>query len=239
MDNLNTNPFSELKNEPTYVSDKLTNKLRQMIIDGTFAENYMFPNENEMCKMLNIGRSSLREAYKVLESQGFIRRTKRGTFVNPSENFNSATVFEQEMSETDFNDLFELRLILETEAARLAAERADDSDIYKIEDYFKSMKKNVHNLETFSLYDAKYHLAVAAASHNKLLAGNMRMASDAFYKGVHSAFEKLDENGIERSLYYHEKILESVTNKDGIAASKYMKEHINNILSYISSNSNK
>ena len=64
------------------ISDVIFRRIRDAIISGELPPGYVFPNENELCKKLNIGRSSLREAYSPLETLKLISRSKAGTYVN-------------------------------------------------------------------------------------------------------------------------------------------------------------
>lgn len=64
------------------VSDRLYQKISELIMSGELQEGYTFPNETVLCEQLSVGRSSLREAYKALELSGYVTRTKKGTVVN-------------------------------------------------------------------------------------------------------------------------------------------------------------
>lgn len=65
-----------------HISEELFEKLRDAILSGELPAGYVFPNENELCQKLNIGRGSLREAYSRLETLHMITRSKTGTYVN-------------------------------------------------------------------------------------------------------------------------------------------------------------
>ena len=66
-------------NEIKTQSDFLADRIRDMIASGEFGDGYAFPNENDFCKRLKVSRGTLREAYKILDTQGFIHRKKHGT----------------------------------------------------------------------------------------------------------------------------------------------------------------
>lgn len=97
--------FERLKRNPhANIVDELIFSLRQMIISGDLPPGYSFPNETAFCDQLGIGRTTLREAYKALESGGFISRTKRGTFVNSSQDIAEAIPFSMMIEMSDFAD---------------------------------------------------------------------------------------------------------------------------------------
>ena len=68
------------------ISQKLFQRLKELIMDGKLPPGYMMPNENVVSELLGVGRSTLREAYTALAVFGFIRRSKAGTFVNEIDN---------------------------------------------------------------------------------------------------------------------------------------------------------
>ena len=76
------------------ISDVIFRRIRDAIISGELPPGYVFPNENELCKKLNIGRSSLREAYSPLETLKLITRSKSGTYVNDLDIYQNAMNFE-------------------------------------------------------------------------------------------------------------------------------------------------
>ena len=84
--------WSALNVQPAQnMSDRLFNRISQMIMSGKLPEGYVFPNEAVLCEQLHVGRSTIREAYKALELSGYVTRSKRGTFVNSKLDILSAT----------------------------------------------------------------------------------------------------------------------------------------------------
>ena len=228
-------PLEYLKDDSSeYMSDKLVNKLTNLIVSGTVKPGYSFPNEIVMCQKLNIGRSTLREAYKVLETQGFITRTRKGTAVNKPNDYIQKSILNIEIDKSDFNDLLEFRIVLEAETARLAALRATTDDIAALKKLLIMMEKEKNNIPKFSFYDSEFHLKIAEASHNKLLSKTMHISSEAFFKGIHSAFNMLDIDGIERAIKYHQTIFDNIILKDSKASQSSMKDHISDVIKFTS-----
>ena len=218
--------FGEAEN----ISDRLVKKLLNMILSGTIKPGYMFPNEVEMCKQLNIGRSTLREAYKVLSAYGLITRTKRGTFVNEEKAFSSGAMMDFGLESADFAELFEFRVVLEAETARLATLRATPDDIEELGYLLKQMESVKEDINQFSLYDSAFHLKIAEASHNKLFCNTMKISSESFFKGIHDAFIILDVDGIRRATDYHRKIYAAILARNSQQGMELMRDHINNII---------
>ena len=98
-----------------YASDTLAERIRSMIVSGELPEGYEFPKEEEFCKQLGVGRSTLREAFKVLNASGYIKRVKgHGTVVNKiSSIFESAPIVES-LRLLEVREVLEFREMLET-----------------------------------------------------------------------------------------------------------------------------
>ncbi|MBG0765753.1 MAG: FadR family transcriptional regulator, partial [Tissierellales bacterium] len=98
------------------LSENLFLSLRNAILRGELEEGYIFPNENELCKKLDIGRSTLREAYAPLETLNLICRTKTGTYVNNESeiknpmNFNIIAKYSTPKDIMEFRDVIEVAI---------------------------------------------------------------------------------------------------------------------------------
>lgn len=233
-EDININKYDIIKDITFYkeesISNLLVNKITNMIINEVLSPGYQFPNEIEMCQMLKIGRSSLREAYKVLESNGLIKRTKRGTFVNSKSNYSLDTLLNIEIKNSDFMDLLEFRMVVEGKTAYFAAERATPSEIDKLKKILERMNSEKNNITKFSFHDLAFHLKIAEMSHNILLNNAFQFTSEKFLKGINEAFLKLDNDGIERALDYHNKIYKCISEKRLDDAMKTMEEHVMDIM---------
>lgn len=73
---------SQTRASGSSTADALFQRLRELILSGQIPAGFVFPKEPVFCEQLGVSRSTLREAYKALESMGFIQRVKRlGTIV--------------------------------------------------------------------------------------------------------------------------------------------------------------
>ena len=128
-----------------HISEELFEKLRDAILTGALPAGYVFPNENELCQKLNIGRGSLREAYSPLETLHLITRTKSGTYVNSQEEIKNSMNFEAIAQRTEAQNLAEYRQVVEIGTAQLAATKVTEKEIdgakhqELIEDFIRKM----------------------------------------------------------------------------------------------------
>lgn len=215
-------------------SDYLVEQFKNMILSDIFPSGYMLPNENTLCEQLGIGRSTLREAFKVLSAYSLITRTKHGTFINDSKDFNSSFVINYNFQESDPVELMEFRKIFEAETAFLAAQKATTDDIMELKKLLIKIENCKTNISSLSFYDVAFHYRVAYCTHNKLLICMMKLISDTYYKGVRKQFEEIDHIGdrttFEATLYYHTRIFDSILLKNSKLASEMMREHLDSAL---------
>ena len=219
-------------------ADLLAERIRAMILSGQLPAGYVFPNEPLFCEELGVGRSTLREAYKALESTGFISRVKRsGTVVNGFSDISKASPLQTSLIMSDFEELMEFRVMIEAELARLAAERATKENIRNMEYCLKQMKAHRKELEPLTQYDTEFHMELAKASGNRLLSSTMENTKDIFQKGMEEAFQIDSNENVREALRYHENILEAVKRHDSEEAYRLMREHILSVQSRIASDS--
>src|SRR5712691_9830005 len=102
----------------------------------------VLPPERELTQLYRVGRSSVREALRMLESRGLIRPAGNGSFAvadyrNP---FNHSVRLLLTLDEATMRDIYELRRILESEAAALAAVRREEADLTRMADAIQDME---------------------------------------------------------------------------------------------------
>lgn len=211
-------------------SDLLADKIRTHIISGEIPAGYIFPNETIFCEQLGVSRSTLREAYKALESTGFIKRVKRfGTIVNDFSDISKAAPLGTSLIMSDIDELLEFRVMIEAELARLAALRASEENINSMKEALENMKKSGSDLADLTQHDTRFHMEIAKASGNRLLMSTMENAKDVFQTGIYRAFQRKTKTNVENALYFHEQILDAIIHKDSNGAYTMMRRHIESV----------
>ena len=206
-------------------ADRLTGRLKEMIISGELPAGHVFPNEVEFCEELGIGRSTLREAYKALEISGYITRSKRGTRVNTQEKIAAAVPFGGLIETADYRDVMEFRIVFESEVARLAAERADARDIEQLEACIERMRQAVGDMEVFAKADTEFHLRAAEASKNQFMYRIAEISQNAYNKMLYTAL-RVGTQTYEGAILGHERICKAIAEKDGDSAERIMRESL-------------
>ena len=214
------------KNLPVYrkLYEYVVEDLGLAIMQGDAKPGDTLPNEDTLCRQYGVSRGVLREATKVLTQKGLIRtQPKVGTRVQPRENWNlfDADVLLWKLKVGDKLDFLknvtEVRCIIESEAARYAAQRADEKEIHRIRDCYHRLAGTLedeaaYDYETYLESDMGFHAAILSACRNELLAQigyTMRQA-------VHTA-RKADVHDIDaqrESLHFHLAMLDAIAAHD-------------------------
>lgn len=217
-------------NLPGNAADLLAEKIRSHIISGEIPAGYIFPNETVFCEQLGVSRSTLREAYKALETTGFIKRVKRfGTMVNDFSDISKAAPLGTSLIMSDIDELMEFRVMIEAELARLAALRATEDNINTMKATLENMKKSGADLADLTLHDTMFHMELAKASRNRLLISTMENAKDVFQSGIYRAFQVDTASNVAQALQFHTQILDAIIRKDADAAYTLMRRHIESV----------
>lgn len=155
------------------VYEIIIQKIQTEITAGILKAGEKLPPERELAVKYGVSRTSIREALRLLELSDFVEiRHGDGTFIKT----NKQQTIQQQLTsvalktdQTTLYEMLELRLILESQCAALAALRATGQDIEKIARTLEAMK-NTDDEEIGIQADLDFHMAIAAAANNSVLA---------------------------------------------------------------------
>jgi GntR family galactonate operon transcriptional repressor len=149
--------------------------IAQRILTGQFAEGSTL-DITALQSEFDVSLTVLREALKVLAAKGMVdARPKRGTFVRPRADWSLLDgdvlrwQFARSAQPSLFEDLHELRNIVEPGAASLAAARATDADVEALDAALAAMSAAGTDPTAAVAADLAFHRALLAATHNELL----------------------------------------------------------------------
>lgn len=209
------------------------------IIQGRFQPGDTLPNEDALCQEYDVSRGVLREATKVLIEKGLIlSRPKTGTQVQPRKEWNlfDPDVLKWKAASVDkyafLKNITEVRRIIEAEAARFAAERAEEKEVERIHAVCNEMvellsRKAGYTREEFIVLDLKFHAAIMDASHNELLAQLGHTMRQALLTG--RKIDQPDHSSQLSSLKSHQAILRAIADHDALAAQETVQAHIDDV----------
>jgi GntR family transcriptional repressor for pyruvate dehydrogenase complex len=153
-------------------------QIEQLVRSGNLKAGDRLPPEPDLAQMLRVSRGSLREALKGLMSLGLIKsRAGDGTYIQSSLNraLNQHFQWMILLDEVKHLEIYELRKIIEPDAAALAAKRATRADIERLEAALDGLAEGRGNPEVFHAFDIQFHDAFAQASGNVAIQTTMRM----------------------------------------------------------------
>lgn len=208
------------------LSEKVAEDLQQMIIDKELVPGDKLPNELVLTSELNVSRSTVREAIKILRSHNVLE-VKRGlgTFVTDSPGVSKDPLGVTFMEEApELKDFFEVRLVVEPQMAELATIRATDEEIAEIKEAYNEVKKAIEAGEDHTPADIHFHNIIAASTHNPILQRIVPIIND----GIKGGYEETKNtiNASESVLEQHRAIMRAITERDAEKAKVAMKHHI-------------
>ena len=211
------------------LGEQVAAQLADQITQGRWQVGEKLPSENELCNTLGIGRSTLREALKSLAFVGMIRmRPGEGTYVAGSSRYLSNRILGDGRltTEKQLDDVAEARLILETELAALAAERAEPADLDRLEALLGDMRRKLETGEgrQYAHLDVEFHLAIAKASKNMVLLELLTAMRAVLQEWIVKSQEL---PGVAASAQTgHAKILEALRQRSPEKARRAMRAHL-------------
>ena len=187
------------------LADMVAEKLKQQITEKIYKNGDKLPTEPELMKTFGVGRSSVREAIKLLVNMGIVRvQQGAGTFVVEQSDNGDVNI---KMRTADRTELDEVRKILDIAIAEKAVARKTEKDIERMQLSLEERKANAKNglLKECIEADLNFHIAIADATHNRILADIYRSASKHLLSEFNRIYEGTD--CFTNSQASHEKLL--------------------------------
>ena len=206
--------------------DEVQEQIKKMIMDGQYVEDEYLPSEGDLAKKFNVSHATVRESIRSLEVRGFVERQHgKGLLVTKQ---NGAVMTQSlrdmvEMNQISIKDILEVRCALETAAAELAAERADEEDIRRMAEAVDGMVRARTIIPDYINYDFEFHINLVKASKNKMLINIV----DAYMPNIRKSIEATtSEDKLESKMRYHQNVLDSIMKHDKEEALMHMKAHL-------------
>jgi GntR family transcriptional repressor for pyruvate dehydrogenase complex len=216
------------------LSDSVAHRIETLIVEGVWKTGDRLPSERELAQQLEVSRPSLREALHKLEVRGLVETLQGGgTFVRPvlDENFGDPLHVLLKSHPETMMDFIEFRKTMEGISAYYAALRCTDADREIIRRRFEAMEVAHHenNPSLEAHLDAEFHLSVAEAAHNVVLAHVMGALFDILKDGVFQNRNRLYSRKGSRDLLLrqHRNLFEAVIEGDPEAARAAAHAHLN------------
>lgn len=203
-------------------------RIKELIKRGDVVADGKLPNERALSQILEVGRSSIREALLLLETEGIIEiRPMKGSYVNSQQKYNASQFISwYNQYKPEILHLLETRLALEPMAAALAAERATNDQLAKLakchEEFVEYIMKN--DILKISLGDEAFHDLIFEAAQNPLLQNLNRIIRKMQWDYRNKVFSIPME--AMKAVSQHDEILRCIRARDPEGAKENMIQHI-------------
>ncbi len=218
----------------TTLSEEIANRLTGYILEMGLKPGDKLPPERELIGRLAVGRSSLREALKILGAVGAVDvQGREGTFVGRGgASLLAKPLFWNLLLENrSMDEVIEARRLIEVDLAGLAAARADDGDITAVRYQLERMSASIDDADVYSEHDVEFHLAVAQAGHNSILSQVLLTTRHILRAWIRKNI--LDVGGRPHSFDEHVPIYDAIARHDVQAAREAMEQHLERAASRI------
>jgi len=196
---------------------------------GEWSDGHRLPPERALAAQYGLARNTVRSALKLLEDQGrLVRWVGRGTFVRAElagEGGHRGLL--HNMREASPSDVMEVRLIIEPQAAALAASRASAEDLAEIEEALRQ-SVSAKGIAQFEHWDSKLHLAIFRAAKNALLSDYCEAINAVRNQPRWYRLKQRTLKPEYRVVYdqQHSAVVTALKDRDGDAARRALQQHL-------------
>ncbi|HBQ63477.1 MAG TPA: hypothetical protein DD727_00830 [Clostridiales bacterium] len=211
----------------TRLYEEIFKQLVDLIQKGALKPGDRLPPERELAVQLNVSRTAIREALRSMELMGYIEsRVRGGTFIRQLTMENVMNPFTSILSQDRklIMELIEVRLLIEVEITRLAAQRMTSEKAEKLHSTLALMDNEIKNGEIGIQGDNAFHRTLAECSENTAMQKILDLCGDLLSATRKATLEIPGQP--EKSYQDHRQICEAVCSKDASRAVKLMRAHL-------------
>jgi DNA-binding FadR family transcriptional regulator len=206
----------------------VANTIGERILSGEWPIGSALPSETALAQTLGVNRSTMREAIRVLEENGMLRRRPGGKrlFVSAPSDTEVATRVKAAMvlQEMSFLELWEAMHCIEPAIAAAAAVRISNGELDRLEENVDRTRHAAAHSKDLVALDYEFHAIIASASHSRTLQLCREPVGQLFLPACLRLVLRL--NVVERMVFAHEQILDGLRNRDIGKARLWMTKHI-------------
>jgi DNA-binding FadR family transcriptional regulator len=213
------------------LSVRIADELTEMIAQGEFRPGDKLPNEPELSRRMQVSRTTLREALRILTTRGLVEvRRGIGTFVTVSRSIHADyNVLKIQDTNVNSKDLYEMRLMFEPHAAYYAAIRASDDELSTIFRYGELNERMIrHQDPQWDESEQNFHTSIASATHNPFITALLPIFNRAIHHGIILAAEA--PQVAEMTLHDHRVLMQYLKDRNPEGAKTAMYLHIINTM---------
>lgn len=222
---------------PRQIADQVAAHIEQLIVNSVLKVGQPLPSERRLMDKLHCSRSALREGLQILRGKGLIRTEHgKGSYVQSLDAMGDAGPLRHLFSSQPRTlfDLLEVRVLLEAEAARLAAMRATAADLIMIRRHYEAWQQaqlggNVSaSADEHARRDHAFHRAINEASHNPVLVHMLESLSELMLSTVYASVRHLYVRADTKATIdlHHAALFKAIEARDPQAAQQAARLHV-------------
>ena len=205
--------MAELSLSPRALYQEVAELLRERIFSHELSPGSWI-DELKLAEEYGISRTPLREALKVLATEGLVTmKVRRGAYVT-------------EVSDTDLSDVYHLLALLESDAAGVVAEKATQVQLKELQDLHDQLEKSLGNRERFFEINEAFHMRLLEIASNRWRDQMVADLRKVLKLNRHNSL--LKSGRTEESLAEHRAVMQALAARDVNAAVQCMREHFRN-----------
>jgi len=198
---------------PRALYQEVAELLRQRIFNRELTPGSWI-DELKLAEEYGISRTPLREALKVLATEGLVTmKLRRGAYVT-------------EVSERDLTDVYHLLALLESDAAGVVATQATEAQLKDLQTLHRELEKSIGNREKFFQINERFHMQLLEIADNRWRDQMVADLRKVMKLNRHNSL--LKSGRIQESLAEHQAIMKALLARDVTAAAQAMQTHFNN-----------
>lgn len=200
---------------------QVIDRIKRALLNGEVSPGDFLPSETELTRSLGVGKSSVREAVKMLQAMGIVEvRQGQGTMIReiPGNDYLDSMAFHLLLTRRLPQDVLDLRLMFEPAYTVMAMRRATDEDVGHIGAAVERLERAIRRGTQRAEDDLAFHQAILDATHNPLvvrigetlmqlyeasIGTSMKLIPDialADHKAIYEAFRAKDESGVRAAI---------------------------------------
>ncbi|MDR3631005.1 MAG: FadR/GntR family transcriptional regulator [Desulfocapsaceae bacterium] len=223
--------------KPKKISDQVFEQIRELIFKGEFKPGKQILPERDLATTMQVSRTSVRSAINRLVTIGLLEHKQgQGTFVaSPDSRRGNPLAVAMDTEDATLDDLLEVRLGYECNAAELAALRATEQDLLSMGKTLKEMEEDLSATDRISTEaDAAFHMGIAFATKNPVIVHLMRNFYDFLFISIRKNLAHMyeDQNLLQDVMKQHNTIFECIKDRKSVEAGMAMRHHINFVQNY-------
>jgi GntR family transcriptional repressor for pyruvate dehydrogenase complex len=216
--------------QPMYA--EIVDQIQQLIENGELGHGDQLISERELAELYRVSRTSIRRALAVLAGRGIIEVSpRRGAIVRRPTARDSMKPWIHGLlkEQSQSSSLAEVRQIVEVQAARLAADRRQESDIQRLWSLHYQVADQVREGHPADKADTAFHVGIVETAKNPFLTDLIVVLASAMMKEMAPSWSYVlttSPTEVQRYIREHEQIVQAIVNQNADLASELMSAHI-------------